>query len=305
MQLDALIGALKHPDAATRVDVARVLGMVEETGALDALRAHYLVETDAAAREAMEWAGRRIYAAQQRGYSTLEALFEHFNITREIEHTPDEAEAELLRQMQHTFDKELQRMQEDAVRRRTGTALVAGLGGMLAGGALGGVAMMSAAMYSGADVASSSLSDGVPVGARRTPATAPSTLDISIRVRRLREGADARDRELAALELAQLNNPRALPHLAAAFLLDPSPQVRAAAERCGKILYWSAIYWRMERSGEIEAEIRRRIAARGSATPAQSVSAPTPAAAPPASEPDVSAILRRAQEGRARRNKKV
>lgn len=300
MQLDTLIASLTHPAPSVRLDVVRVLGMVEETRALVALRQQYAVETDPAVREAIEWAGQRLYSAQQAGYSTIDALFEHFNINREIEHTPDEAEAELLRKMDTMFDKDLQRMKEQAAKRRAGTALAAGLGGMMAGGALTGMGMMSASLAAGADVAGSNLSVGGSGSIRRTPPTAAATTDIAIRVRRLREDATAANRVLAATELAQINNPQALPALAAAFLLDAVPEVRQSAERFGKILYWSMLYWNMEQRGEIAAEMKRRRQALGSRT--QQPGTPQPPT--PATSEDAAEILRRAQENRARRNKR-
>jgi hypothetical protein len=144
---------------------------------------------------------------------------------------------------------------------------------------------------------------------------APTSADVSVWVRRLREVASASAREQAAIELAQLNNPAALPHLAAAFLGDTSPKVREAAERHGKLLYWNAIYWDMEQDGSMAAEIARRAAAMGKPqTPATALpdsgtpdSSGSPASHPPAPEPppvDVGEILRKANEGRAARRRK-
>ncbi|WP_119072157.1 HEAT repeat domain-containing protein [Aggregatilinea lenta] len=300
MRLNTLIASLAHPTPSVRLDVVRVLGMVEETRALDALRAQLATEADPDIRAAIQWAGQRLYSAQQAGYSTIDALFEHFNINREIEHAPDEAEAELLRKMDSMFDKDLQRMKEQAAKRRAGTALAAGLGGMMAGGALTGMGMMSASLAAGADVAGSNLSVGGMGSVRRVPPTAPATTDIAIRVRRLREDTKASNRTLTATELAQINNPQALPALAAAYLLDPVPEVRQAAERFGKILYWSMFYWEMEQSGEIAAEMKRRREALGSRTQQAPNTPPPPS---PATSEDAAEILRRAQENRAKRKK--
>jgi hypothetical protein len=298
MQLDTLINGLNHPEPSVRLDVVRVLGMVEETRVLDALRQRYAAETDPAVREAIQWAGQRLYSAQQAGYSVVDALFDYFNITREIENMPDEHEAEMLRKMENMFDQDLHRMQEQATRRRAGTALAAGLGGMMAGGSMVGMGMMSAALKPGADIAGSNMGAGRSGSVQRTPPTAPATTDIAVRIRRLREDTTPANRIAAATELAQINNPQALPALAAAFLLDPVPQVRQAAERFGKILYWSMLYWAMEQSGAIAAEMKQRRAALGSAQDTPGASAPSSTTPEDAAE-----ILRRAQENRAKRKK--
>jgi len=64
---DTLLQGLTHPDAAVRLDIVRVIGMVEETQALDRLRALYPVENDEAVRRAMAWAGQRLHLARQAG----------------------------------------------------------------------------------------------------------------------------------------------------------------------------------------------------------------------------------------------
>lgn len=305
MRLEVLLSGLDHPDPAVRLDVVRVLGMVEETHALDALRQCYQVETDSNVRNAMAWAGKRIYAAQQAGHSTIDAICQHFGIDREIEHTPDAAEADLLKRMQDSFDADLRDMQNRASKRRAGLAVAAGLGAGLVAGPLVGVSTAAGSLLPSADAASSNLEGRPRTGIQRAPAMAPSDIDIAVWVRRLRESALASAREQAAIELAQLNNPAALPYLAAAYLGDASPTVRAAAERYGKILYWNVIYWGMEQDGSMAQEIARRAEALGKKllpVDPPTESRPTPPPEPPPA--DVSAILRKANEGRAARRRK-
>jgi hypothetical protein len=127
-------------------------------------------------------------------------------------------------------------------------------------------------------------------------------------------------REQAALELAQLNNLKALPFLAAAFVGDSSPKVRQAAQRHGKVLYWSTVYWEMEQDGSLAQEMTRRAAEIGKTVAAPGAAAsdtaptpgPTAAAAPPQPSPgtepppvDVAEILRKAKEGRDARKRKL
>lgn len=318
MKLEVLLGGLNNPNAAVRLDVVRVLGMLDETRALDAVRQRYQVETDDTVKGALSWAGKRLFEAQQGGYSTLEELIRHFGIDREIENMPDPSEAEMMRKLQDSFDADLLKMQQRAARRRAGTVLAAGLGGAMLGGATMGFTTAASALSAGAEAASSGMGGRPQIGTQRTPATAPSNADISIWLRRLREERTPDMRQKAAIELGQLNNPAALPHLAAAFVGDSSPIVREAAQRFGKILYWRAIYWDMEQSGEIEQEIERRARAIGKLGGAPTAGA---AASPEAgstagggggsaagrnepSQDEIRDILRKADQARKKRNRR-
>ena len=303
--LETLLGGLSHAQPAVRLDVARVLGMLDETRALDALRQRYHVEPDPAVRAVIVWAGKRLHEAQQAGYDTLNALYRYFNVDRELARLADAAETEMLRQLEQGLDTDLRTQLEQAGKRRMGFTLAAGIGGTMLAGPLGGLAAARMAMGPGPDVASSGFDPRPQLGTQRTPATRPTSDDISVWVKRLRESLAPAAREQAALELSQINNPAALPHLAAAFALDPADKVRDAAQRAGKILYWSALYWAMEQNGSLAAELERRAVASGTR--------PAPGGAPPAapgsadfpqSPADVSDILRKAQEERARRKRK-
>jgi len=309
--LETLLGGLSHAQPAVRLDVARVLGMLDETQALDALRQRYHAEPDPAVRAVIAWAGKRVHDAQQAGYDTLNALYRCFNVDRELARMVDVAEAEVLRQMEQGLDTDLRTQLEQANKRRMGITLAAGIGGTMLAGPLGGLAAARMAMGPGPDLASSGFDPRPQLGSQRTPATRPTSDEIGVWVKRLRESLAPAAREQAALELSQINNPAALPHLAAAFALDPADKVRDAAQRAGKLLYWSALYWAMEQDGSLAAELERRAAALGkppSATSARSGApqAGTGSLAPPAADPatNVSDILRRAQEERARRRQR-
>ncbi|MBN1202454.1 MAG: HEAT repeat domain-containing protein [Anaerolineae bacterium] len=317
MRLEVLLGGLKNPQPAVRLDVVRVLGMLDETRALDALRQQYQAETEAGVRSALAWAGKRLYEAKQAGYATIDELCRYFGVDREVENTPDADEAELIQKLQDGLDVELRQMKQRAQKRQIGMAMAASLGAGMVGGSLVGMSAAVGAMSPGAGVASSNIGDRPQIGVKRTPATAPSTADISVWLRRLREGATPAMREQAAIELAQLNNPAALPHLAAVFVSDQSPKVRQAAQRFGKVLYWGAIYWEMEQDGSLEREMIRRGQALGkniakpgaqSAPGTLNASSSTPQGQPqtPASssDEDVAAILRQAQQKRAARRRK-
>ncbi|MBN1562272.1 MAG: HEAT repeat domain-containing protein [Anaerolineae bacterium] len=310
MKLSVLLGGLHNPNPATRLDVVRVLGMLDETRALEPLRECYPNETDDSVRQAIAWAGKRLFQAYQAGYSTVDEIFQYFGIDREIENTPDEDEARLMQQMDYSLQRDLVDMREKGARGKVGWAIGVG--------AVAGVgAGLHAMMMQGAESASSAMADRPRIGTTRTPATAPTDADISIWLRRLHESDQEGTREQAIIQLTELNNPRALPHLAATFINDPSPQIRQAAQRFGKILYWRAVYWTMEQDGSMAAEIQRRATALGKKIKADKTGTtpdtipqlgagpgaqpPTPSGSPAV---DVADILMKAKEGRAKRKSK-
>ena len=311
MNPDALIANLKNPEPAIRLDVIRVLGMVEETAALDALRHRLKEETLPEIKDAILWAGRRIHAAAQRGYSTQAQLFQVFGIDREIENTVEDPEADLLRKLDDELQMEMMRRQRDAANKKTNMAA----GAMVATAALGAAGVpvpgvgMGSLMQAGADVASSNLGQNRPqIGVSRTPAIRPANTDISLWVKRAQETPDAAVRLTAVRQLRELNNPAALPKLAVLFLSDQDPQVRETAEAAGKHLYWNAIYWRMEQDGSLAQLIDARRKALGkTVTPSGSGDSPGKIAPQPSStsapQEDVADILRRAEEARQRRMK--
>jgi hypothetical protein len=325
MNLQDLLEGLTNPDATTRRNTARVLGMLDETQALEALAAQYRVETASEVKAAVAWAGKRIHEAKTTGYSTLNAIFEYFHISYELDSQVDQHEAELLRKMQH--EAEMQMLKE----RGSKSGSVAA--GMLIGGALmGAQGIMMGAMSGltpGAEVLSSGMEERPQLGKQRTMPTRPGDSDIRMIVRRLQEDPSTEKRRRAAVDLGSIsNNPAALPYLAQAFVEDTSPTVKEAAQRAGKLIYWNAIYWEMEQSGAIAEEINRRAKAKDtSATPAapdasatshpalrriqtqESTAVPPPEQAaepppPPAPSISLADVLRRAEEAREKRKRK-
>lgn len=272
--LEVLLNGLQHHQATVRLDITRVLGMLDETRALDPLRDRFQVEPDESVRAAIAWAGRRVHDAQQAGYDTLNALYRYFNVDRELAKVRDEAELAMLRQMEQGLDTDLRRQLADASKRRMGMTLAAGLGGAMLAGPLGGLAAARMTMGAGPLDASTGFDPRPHIGAQRTPATRPTRDDITVWVKRLRESLAPAMREQAALELEHLNNPAALPYLAAAFALDPADKVRDAAQRAGRFSIgarctgrWSkTARWRRRLSGG-----RRRCAMRSQRSKPRSV----------------------------------
>jgi hypothetical protein len=236
-----------------------VLGLLQETLALDALAAAYRVENLHEVKSAIAWAGKRTNEAFKAGYTTLNAIFQYFHIDYEVESMEDPNERRLLAQMQHSSEMDtIHRSVNKAGNVMTGMALGAALMGSqgLVMGAMTG-------LTPGAEVLSSGLEPRPQLGKTRTPPTRPADTDIQIIARRLLDNASADKRRKAAIDLISINNPAALPHLAHAFVEDIDQGVRETAERAGKLIYWNAIYWQMEQDGAINAAIKRRAVAAG------------------------------------------
>lgn len=310
MNLQQLLQDLTSPDAYTRLQTARVIGMLDETAALDALAAQYRSETVSEIRGALAWAGRRVQEAKKAGYTTLDAIFNYFHIDYELQAEQDRSEAQLLQKMQH--DAEMQMLRE-----RSGKSGNVAAGMLIGGAILGTQGMVMGAMAGltpGAEVLSSGLDERPQIGKQRTATMRPSNLDIRMLVRRLQEDLNADKRRKAAIDLGSIsNNPAALPFLAQAFVEDVDAAVREAAQRAGKLIYWNALYWEIEQSGAIAQELERRKAAASAATPNTSHPAirriqpqETPAPPPPQPPPQISLadVLRRAEEKRDQRRKK-
>ncbi len=78
MDIDGLAERLRDPDPHVRVETLRILAMVEETNALEAIRWLYRNDPEPGVRDVAGWAGKLIWQAHRRGHSTqqaVEALF--------------------------------------------------------------------------------------------------------------------------------------------------------------------------------------------------------------------------------------
>lgn len=303
MNLQTLLTALTSPDAHTRLQTARVIGMLDETAALDALAAQYRAEAVGEVKASLAWAGKRVQEAKKTGYTTLDAIFKHFHIDYELQEERDKNEAELLKKMQHDADMQL-------LRERSGKSGNVALGMAIGGALLGTQGMVMGAMSGltpGAEVLSSGLDERPQIGKQRIPPTRPTDTDIRMVLRRLQEDSNPDKRRKAAIDLGSVSsNPAALPYLAQAFVEDVNTAVREAAQRSGKLLYWNVVYWEMDQSGALAQELERRKSPAPPTTshPAirriQTQEAP---AAPPPQPPQISLadVLRKAEEKRDKR----
>jgi hypothetical protein len=230
---ELLIEGLSHPDPAFRLNMARILLLVDETAALEALAAAFHAEPVPDVKQALSAAGKHLQALRQQGYTTLNEIFRAFAIDREIAHLESDPEKKALERLRYQAH-----LDAEAERAR----------------------LMARGVFVGAPSAPPSSDDDLPK--RRAPPTQPTTVDLRAHLRRL-EDPLAEKRRKAVLDLAALNNPAALPYLAALHVLDAAALVREQAKRSGKQVYLNAVYWEMEQDGRIAAEYQRRMQAAG------------------------------------------
>jgi hypothetical protein len=253
MLLQSWLTNLQSADAGKRLDAALILGTLDEAEALDAVAAQYRAESDAKVKAALGWAGKRLHAARQAGYKTIDAIFQHFRIEEEI-HPPQMGsdEQELMRKLQFQMDMDALRHQESTAGKQVVNRMA---GGMMFG--LPGLMMGSMSNHTSLEVRSLEQVNQKP---RRTPPTRPADTDITMLLRRLSVETEWEKRARAASDLAVIiNNPQAIPNLAKAFVQDRSEQVREAAQSAAKLLYWNHIYWHMDQDGTLSAEINWRL----------------------------------------------
>ncbi|MBN8619235.1 MAG: HEAT repeat domain-containing protein [Anaerolineae bacterium] len=296
MITDELVSKLQHSDALQRLNAAIVLGTVDEVQAIPPLIEAFKHEGEADVKQAMSWAGKRLQAARHEGYSTLEAIIQHFRIDRMLDEQNEARERQMMEQMKFRAEMEHLKRQDDNIKDMAAGSVIGGalfgLSGMMSG--MAGVAPSSA------DFISSNLgSSGPQLGTQRIMPTRPSSSEIRLQVQRLHHDASPDKRAQAALNLARLvNNPEALPDLAHAFISDPAAAVQAAAQKAAKEIYWNAVYWDMEQNGEMAAEITRRAGNTESSAPA-----PKPALEDKPAASDIGAILKKAEAKREKRKR--
>lgn len=278
---DRLLDGLNNPAPAARMEMLRLLATLEETQALPALRNMVKSETDPNVLNTLKWAGSVIFQAQQNGYSTVAAIHKHFRHDLELSEA-EKQEAEKLATLQRKLDAELMKERQDAAARTAGTTLAFGALGAMVGGASMGASIIMTGTSSMANNPDSGLAARPTIGAQAIPAQRPSEADISVWVRRLKD-PDPKNRKAALTELMGINNPAALPHIAAVFAADYDPQVKEAAQRAAKSIYFNWYQWEVER-----------------ATQPQSTLAMTTS-----SQADVAAILARAQAAKEAKKRKT
>lgn len=264
MNMQAFMNALRHENPLFRLNAARSLGMVAEVDAFEPMGVVFQQETDPEVKQAMHWAGKEILKAKQSGITTIDRVFEVFNINQEILNMPDPSEEKLMQTMQDNLDRDLLKMKKDGLAGQAGLTIAAGLAGSLVGGAIGGVAASTgAAMNMARSGGISHDYDRSTFGSKRIPATRPTDASIKIWSQRLLSAEDPALRITAARELWMINNPAAVPNLANAYLNDPVQEVRDEAYRCGVELYLKMRYWEFHQDGTLDDEFRTRALAAG------------------------------------------
>ena len=234
METLQLVQMLYHQEIGIRQQAALIVGMVEETSALVALEQRVREETDANVKKTIMWAGNRVLQAEQRGYSTIDSIFDYFHINRELASGIDPEEAELLRH---------ESMIQSSAHR---------------GGILGDIRLGS--MMTADSIQTGHLgkrSENKKALLRQLPSE-PSDIDISVRVNRLMDSSDMKRQKNAAIELRDINNPQALPYLGLVFYRKENLSINDYIEHTGKVLYWNANYAAMDKNGRLKLEIAKR-----------------------------------------------
>ncbi len=234
METLQLIQMLYHQDAGIRRQAALVVGMVEETSALMALEQRVREESDSNIKKIIMWAGNRVQHAEQRGFSTIDAIFDYFQINRELSSGIDPEEAELLR--------------HQAMNQSNGTS----------GGILGDIRLGSMMTADSIKTGNLGKRDSDKRSLLRLLPTEPSDIDISVRIKRLMDGSDMKRQKNAAIELRDINNPQALPYLALVFYRKENLEINDYIEHTGKVLYWNINYAAIEKNGRLKLEIAKR-----------------------------------------------
>lgn len=78
MLLAKLIHSLRDANPTIRIKTLQILAMLEETRALRIVAQVYNSDTDEQVRQTAQWAGKVIWSAHHRGYTTEAALQQHF-----------------------------------------------------------------------------------------------------------------------------------------------------------------------------------------------------------------------------------
>ncbi len=246
MVIDLLLDGLKNPTPAARIEMLRVLAMLEETRAVPTLRTLMTTEVDPAVLTVLKWAGSLIWRAQQGGYSTEVGMRQHFRV--DLMPTEEQKkEEELLERMQYQFDMEMIKAKQQAATRKIGQKVLMGALGAALSGPMMSANMLLNSATSGMNEPSSGLEARPAIGSQTIVPQRPTNHDISIWLRRLKE-SDADMRKKVLIELRSLNNPAALPNLGYHFALDPDDAIKQEAQRCGKSIYFNWVHWAQEDS---------------------------------------------------------
>ncbi|PJF45166.1 MAG: hypothetical protein CUN55_00220 [Phototrophicales bacterium] len=247
---------IKHPNATLRAQAVSVLGLVEDTRALEPLQAAFPTETEQAVRLAMDWAGQRIAAAVGRGYDIFQDILERFGVKAEIDAfvqaDMSEQEAELLRRVA------MQSGQSD-LSMGIGTSFGRVFIGYQMGG-IGGAAMMAMSDYMKSKAKKDQFIDPTSGLVRRAVPQPPTDGDFRAALQVLTTNPDPNARQKALIEIGKLHNMSVLPHLVRPFLRDPDAEVRASIERVAKGIYLGALYAQLSAEGVIEREVQHQIA---------------------------------------------
>jgi hypothetical protein len=256
MQVATFIQQLQADAPKTRGLAAGVLGLVEEKRAFDTIKAAFAGETHADCRKLLDWAGKRLVAAHERGYDTFEDVLERFGVNRDIQAQVQAGmsarEAELMRRVASSIQS------SDGLSMNTVTTV----GRSMMGYAMGGFA--GAALHALSDIRASRGHEDAPTfdaTPQRAVPQMPTTQDFSEPLREFLQAKDPFAQQRAIVKLGNCNNPAVLPHLVVPFIKAQDADVRTSIENVARGLYLGAWYYQLSQEGVIEREIEKRVQA--------------------------------------------
>ncbi|MDX2138666.1 MAG: hypothetical protein SF123_11275 [Chloroflexota bacterium] len=288
MNPNVWLDELHAHEAAVRRRAAAILGTVGEVGAPDALLAQFRREPDESTKAAIQWAGRRLRPLQEAGYTTRSAMLAYLHL--DAPDMQDANEQAVIDQL--TFHNQSTVMQEKRSK--------------FLGNTVGAALVFAPALLFSGSSANKALNDAEALAAQVSgdlPRGKPTiarlgSADIAPFIQRLRATNDVESRKSIALDLAYTHNhPVALPILAKLCMDDPVEAVGEAAERAARHIYYHIVYWHEIEHGTLATELaQREQTARGEAVnPVGTASSP---------HDDLAEALRRAEEQRAKRQKR-
>ncbi len=296
MNVQELTKYLQHPKPSVRLMSIHTIKMVDEERALDAISARVPMEMDAKVEQDLKATGRYLNKLRQDGYSTVQAICEHFNVYSEVLTFADEEEfKEIHRMVLLTTDK---RKDEDVNNKAINTA------SMLIASRMMGASTVMGVKASILDLGSNigSVTEAMKKQKKRIRPTIPTQKDIS-RWIKLIKSDNASDRQEAIVQLNSAKNPAGLQYMAYAYANDDSERVRETAQRLGRILYWNSVYYQMEQDGTLKTIMDDFAESLGITLP-DNITSTQEIPLPPAANEEIADILARADKHRKKRGRR-
>jgi hypothetical protein len=248
MNLRTLLSLVNHPDTKIRLNAVYAIGMADETRALETLQRRRSIETDPQVQKAILRVSGHLNQLRQQGYDPIRTICAHFNVYSDVLALADAREVSIAKRLSQA-PQEMDIQESDEMRGSVFSSVdLNTTGNFIAANEDEGMSGLTA------------VADSLAKDAELIPAIYPCKgEDVAVWLRRFKteENADVRVQILA--HIANINNPDAVLIMAGLQVSDPDANVRAAAKRFGRILYWQYLYFEMTTDGTIE-KIQKELA---------------------------------------------